>query len=441
MKSITTFITLILCAILLFGCSNKQNIDRTFSRDAYWEDLEQLVDSIQENHPQPYEFITEKSFNDLVDEKKATISSSTTLGEFIWICKSIMAAIGCSHSNVSIGSRLGEIDLPGSILFPMDVKYIDSALYVIDPLSNKALIQPGAEIVSINDIGVQELKKEMKKAISSDGYIQSYQDEEINFNFRIFCAFQLRFPKKYKVKINDKETIKKIELIETDDRPPIGHDYNSLTRENRLHFEIDSDNSLAIITIKNFVFYDNDLPKFQSFIDDCFNQIKHKNIKDLVIDIRDNPGGYPFSTSYLLQHITNKPFRYFKEGTQDFYPDMERMIPPHENKFMKKPFILINGNSSSAAGHISSLIKAHNLGIFVGQETGSTFSCNGKVMLFSLNNTGIYASLGTQNFQTDVQGFSRERGIVPDYEIKPEISDLLNGKDLEMEKVINLINN
>lgn len=423
---------------MLSSCTDTQEINRTFDREAYTEDLNQLVDSIQKHHPQPYEFITEDSFNSLVEEKKASISDATTLGEFIWICKTIIAAVGCSHSQVGIVSRLGEINIPPSILFPMEVKYIDSNLYVIDPLSNETIIKPGAEILSINSISVEQLKREMKKVISSDGYNQNLKDEHLNFDFRTFCAFQLHFPKKYMVTINDKETPKEIELIKTD-RPIKEH--KPIIRENRLRFEIVSNNSLAIITIENFIFYNEDFSIFQAFIDDCFGQIKQNKIEELVIDIRDNPGGDPFCASYLMQHFTDKPFRYYREGTNDYYSEIIRMIPPHKNRFTKKPYILINGNCESASGQFASLVRAHDIGVFVGQETGSTYSCNSNTINFSLDNTGIFTNLATLTFQTNVHGFSKERGIAPDYEIKPEISDLLNGRDLEMEKVINLINN
>jgi hypothetical protein len=60
--------------------------------------------------------------------------------------------------------------------------------------------------------------------------------------------------------------------------------------------------------------------------------------------------------------------------------------------------------------------------------------------MFNLNNTGLFASVATQTYQTDVVGFKKDEGIFPDFLIVPELLDVMNDSDLEMEKVIELIN-
>ena len=86
--------------------TNKFDVHELLSKSSYLEDLNQLVDSIQTYHPQPYEFITKEAFENFIKNKKELITDSTTISEFAWLCSSLMAGVGCGHTNVSIENKL-----------------------------------------------------------------------------------------------------------------------------------------------------------------------------------------------------------------------------------------------------------------------------------------------------------------------------------------------
>ena len=206
-----------------------------------------------------------------------------------------------------------------------------------------------------------------------------------------------------------------------------------------LEFSLEPSKNLAIVKIKSFVYYEDQFPVFKSFIDSCFQQIELHQIENLVIDLRNNGGGDPFCASYLLQYISDEAFRYYKPGTTDYYKDLEKEILPHSNNFTGKLFVLINSLCSSTTGHLSSLLKQKNIGTLIGSETGATFICNARTINFKLKNTGINASVATKTYQTDVSGFRKDQGIMPDIQIDRNIDQLLSKRDLEMEKVMDLI--
>ena len=54
-----------------------------------------------------------------------------------------------------------DIYKPGVRLFPLDVQFIDNRLFIAGNLSGESSIQPGMEIVSINDMPAQELRTTM----------------------------------------------------------------------------------------------------------------------------------------------------------------------------------------------------------------------------------------------------------------------------------------
>ncbi len=428
---------LLLSLILLFSRqassqSDRYYVDERLPKTSYLEDFDQLVDSIQANHPQAYEFISKNDFERFVDLKKNAITDSTTIGEFSWICNAITSKVGCVHTYTSAGNIL---HFSPEMFFPVKVHYLDSKLYVIEPYKPNNELKAGTEILKINGIDVQDLNTKIAAHISSDGYNKKYTDARSIRSFGYFCAYQLNFPKAYTVEIQE-NGVKK-EVLLNKELPDTTNALNSPTEN--LDLTLKKDENLAIVTIKSFVYYGDQLPVFTSFIDSCFKQIKLQNIGNVVIDLRDNGGGDPYCAAHLLQYISDKPFRYYKKGTTTHYKDLEETIIPYEHKFSGKLFVLINSLCSSTTGHLCSILKHNNIGKLIGSETGATYSCNAHTLNFQLKNTGIYAAVATKTYQTDVTGFAKNRGIIPDYQISRNLEEILDHKDLELEKVMELI--
>ena len=175
--------------------NEKLSILTTFPKEKYIQDFNQLVNILAENHPQLNEYISKKDFAELIENKKNEIVDEINIGEFIWLCRSLVSKVGCGHSVVP---TLGlNYFLPDSLLFPSKVNYIDNKLFVIDPLVNEASISKGNEILRINGIDVRELKTEMFQHISSDANNLSFKEEYINQSFMEYAAFGGCFPKWY----------------------------------------------------------------------------------------------------------------------------------------------------------------------------------------------------------------------------------------------------
>ena len=199
-------------------------------------------------------------------------------------------------------------------------------------------------------------------------------------------------------------------------------------------------NGIAIMTIRSFNYYGQNLHTCKQFLDNCFDEINSKGINNLILDFRDNAGGDPYCASYLLQYIAEKSFQYYKTGTSG-YLDLQELIEPHPNRFKGKPFVLINGRCASTTGQLSALIKENNIGIFVGQETGATYRCNAATRTFTLENSKTTVYVATRTFESNVESLPKDRGIIPDYEIEPSISDILNGEDSALKFTQVLIQN
>lgn len=416
-----------------FSQTDRSPVSDQLTKSAYLEDLNQLVDSIRTYHPQPFEFTSKDSFDQFVKLQRSAITDSTTIGEFSWICNAIASKVGCVHTYTSAGNIL---NFSPEMFFPVNARYVDSKLYVLDTYKPNPALQPGVEILKINGMDALDLKTRIATHISADGHNRKFTDAVIERSFSYFCANQLNFPEAYKLEIQE-NGIKK-EVLLNKELPDTANHTSNAQPEN-LDFTLNTSENLAIVKIRSFVYYGDQLPIFTSFIDSCFNQIALNNIENVVIDLRDNGGGDPYCAVHLLQYISDKPFSYYKKGTTTFYKDLEDEITPFKNRYSGKVFVLINSLCASTSGHLCSILKHHNIGELIGSETGATYSCNANTIHFELKNTRIYASVATQTYQTAVTGFAKNRGIIPDYQISRSLSDILEGKDVELEKVMELV--
>jgi len=410
-----------------------ENITQIFTLKDYQQDYKEMIDILLKKHPQPFAFISEDSLNNLINYQYDKINDSTTFGKFIWICEEVIAAIHCGHTFV----WSGELDkLPKSMVFPMNIKYVGSKLYVIDAKNNSIKLSAGDEILTINGVSVETLRKEIFKHIPSDGYIESNKQENTNAYFRYMCAMFYDFPTSFTVTVKHYGKIEEIKLEEAENLEPTKTFLDNC--ENQLCFDTDIENNTAIITIRSFAYYKKRLPIFKSFVDSCFQHINKNNYQNLIIDLRNNGGGDPFCGSYLLQYITDKPYTYFRKSVK-WYRKLKKTIQPNPKRFKNKPYILINGKCFSTTGHFCSLVKENNLGIFIGDETGGTYTCNDFSKNYTLDNTNLMLHVATRIVKTTASTLTNKHGIIPDHYVIPDFDNILNNTDTVLNYTLRLI--
>jgi C-terminal processing protease CtpA/Prc len=194
---------------------------------------------------------------------------------------------------------------------------------------------------------------------------------------------------------------------------------------------------LAVLTIRSFSYYDNK-EKFYAFIDSAFEQIHRSAVLNLILDLRNNSGGDPFCAVHLLSYLETKQAPYFAR-VYDEYETLAQPIPVAEkNAFSGKLYVLINGGCFSSTGHLCALLKYHERGIFIGEETGGTYECNDAHVRLTTSVTHLNLNVARMTYTAAVKGISRETGIMPDYPVEPSISDFLEGRDAVKEFAVYL---
>ena len=86
---------------------------------------------------------------------------------------------------------------------------------------------------------------------------------------------------------------------------------------------------------------------------------------------------------------------------------------------LKIPFIkgdlytLIDGLGFSTTGHFCGLLKYHQVGKFVGSETGATYTCTGNATYPALDETGIMVGTArVMRYTAAVKNMDPRRGVI-----------------------------
>ncbi|MBK7027690.1 MAG: hypothetical protein IPH45_00020 [Bacteroidales bacterium] len=299
------------------------------------------------------------------------ITDKTNYAEFAWHCNAIIASIGCSHtapSNMQNDYHLFSI-LSLEKSFPLQVRWVNKQLFVVNPMNNADKVSLTDEILSINGIETAYLMSDIYDHIVAQANIQTYKNQHFNTYFAALIPYALGLPDVFEIVVkgkNDPIKLHKAQKMATELYDP---SINSCS--NDLCLEI-LEGKTAVLTISSFNYYEwNNFSVFKSFLDSSIKIIENKKIENLIIDVRYNRGGSQYPSIYLLQHLMDKPFSYYSKAEFEGKTDKsygEEIFHPVENRFKGKVYFLIDGNGNSTTGHFMSLVKVHNLGTIIGEN-------------------------------------------------------------------------
>lgn len=414
---------------------------RVFTAQAYKADLDQLGNTLMKVHPNALKFISREAFLKNIEEQKARITDHTTYGEFAWYCSEIIANVHCSHTNM--GSFYTEnAMLPPVLKFPLQTRWVNDQLFVVNPLNNAAQVGVKAEILRINGVPVSKIISDAYKHIPSQGYIKTTKKHVFNRWSSCMIPFALGFPETYTIVVKGVEAHIVLNKAETV-REPFRDTSIKPACDDNLCFEVLADNQTAILTISSFNYYQwNDLGVFIHFIDSSFAAINQKGIKNLIIDVRFNGGGSQHASIHLLKYLVDKPFIYYSNAQFEGKTakiDGEELITPFEQRFKGKCYFMIDGNGNSTTGHFMSLVKVFKLGTIVGEELGSNQFCSAGQKICRLSNTKLEYYVANNTHESTATALPDEVGILPDHTVTQSIDDYLNKVDAVKAYTIQLI--
>lgn len=412
---------------------------KTYTKNELTKDLKQLEKRIMNENPL---YFTNK------DELKQRflaaydqVEEGMTELEFYRLVNPIVASVSCGHTNLSISEALLKNREETAKFFPLKATLIANQLYITenDPANG---IAAGDEIISINGKSSGEIINILIKNISGDGGNEAKPRYIISKHFNNkFYDFVDNSDQFHVVLLDKKGNSKSMDL-----KAKGREEFN--TSAWSLHFADYGDGNYyesklyedyAVLRIR--VFMEEKGNKFNAFLDDFFLKLKDQNISKLIIDARGNFGGNPKMAQALLSHFVKEETPYFDSDLPFLYNLMgyQKPISPAKTTFDGAIVVLTDGAGFSTTGHFSAFMKYHHLGTFVGSETGGTYVCTDSSKDTVLNHTRIRLHYSTLVYKVSVQGLTQNVGIAPDIAISPAIDDLLEHRDVQMERGLQVL--
>lgn len=513
----------LLFAGLFAGCSsvekNNARLGVLYEPKQLHKDIDFTYKKLQKRHPHLYWYISKEKLDFKFDSLKATIKAPMTSMAFYKKLAPVVNEVRQGHMMVypntyKLTKRETKALMQRGVgpFSQLDLEMIDDKLYVIKNKSKDTLIPIGAEVVAVNNKNTSDLLNSYKPLFTSDGFNTTYKKHRLAKAFGGFYTNENGIQDSVEYALKWKDTVRKVwikrksgdkkmaaadsvvaqkkvkkkmtkavkdSLIAANRHKSI-YGYNPETKlYNRNLSYIETDSSVAVMKINGFSIGD-----YRTFYRENFEKIKHKEVKTLIIDLRNNPGGRLYEIADLYGYLTDTTtvfadrsevagktsllagdymkgggfvlkmvkglvypvylgYTFFKVKKSDdgkfYYSGFEaKPQPPKKDAFQGKVYVLINGGSFSASCILSSNLKGAKRAVFVGEETGGTYNGTvaGRMPLLQLPNSKLKIRYGLMKVapfhKTDVEG----RGIFPDVTIIPTLEDRLNGKDPEMDWVL-----
>jgi len=186
----------------------------------------------------------------------------------------------------------------------------------------------------------------------------------------------------------------------------------------------------------------------QNFFDSIQNGI---NIKGIIIDVRNNPGGDVSDLSFLLGHLITTPlhFGYSRakadNGRYDYTPWINAYVTPQTGgKAQATPVIVLADYFSASMAEATTMaIHALPTGIFVGEKT---WGATGPISSNSLFDDGQFTIPGFLFTYTSSAEFKyidgtiyEGKGFSPDINVPFNHAAVLGNDDPQLDSAINLV--
>jgi carboxyl-terminal processing protease len=186
----------------------------------------------------------------------------------------------------------------------------------------------------------------------------------------------------------------------------------------------------GIVYVKITKFSDNTAQEF----DQAVNQIMGKNIKGIIIDVRNNPGG-------LLDKCVDIASRMIPKGKvvvteEDSAGNKESLKTTGGDRLSSIPTVmLINEGSASASEILAGALKDDQGVTLIGKKS---FGKGSVQELMSLSG-GSSVKITVARWLTPNGDYIMEKGISPDVEVNMSLDDFNNNRDPQLDKAMEII--
>lgn len=434
------------------------------------DDLQKLRDALDKIHPNLYHYVTKEQLDSSYRIAIKKVSQQMTAYEFSKTIASFLTSIKDSHTNFN----------PQSLLFvgpknkgtlPFFLIKIDDKFYLESLYNNQSL--RGKEILEFNKHPVQAIFKESLAFSLIEGSAYSAQEEIATkgmalvlsqmSNFNVSDFVQIKYVSGNDTLTTSVKATNKMNLFL----------YKGPIMEKSVSYFFNEEN-IGVLKITSF--QPRTISFYKKEVSNFFKEVSKRNCSEVVIDIRDNQGGYVKAQEYLISYLNFNKKQYtvqhvYKRSNFDPFVKMPYLkrkrfihrakreysngILSQEYDFMRselgsvsrisysdvpqnefgqsyngKCTLVTNGLSMSASVLFASWFRNANRGQIIGSPClGPMSGTFGTSVSFNLPATGLPIMISTVKFNPQYNTESQFEPVMPDVLIKYSTRDVLLGLD------------
>lgn len=416
------------------------------------------------------------------------ITDSTDLVAFYGYLTAATTYLGSLHDSVSLPDSIQERLAQQAVFFPYPVRLLDSVL-VCD--ARKSPIPVGAVIDQINGIPASQLLPRLEQFYTTDGNHLAGKQIGINQHFSWFFRLAYGPYHSFRVvyhlcgqRVPHSITVAAQSLVSTQGQVRY-NPFPSPTDLPDYTFQLVRLASTALLTVNTFEFKGEQAAahhRYVQFLDSCFRLIKHKQVRHLIVDIRQNGGGDDPNDLVTFSYLAHQPFRenrtaftlfqkvpfpqYYVEEENGEITDLESELhhefshhqlgryyqaasynslwQPNPLAFRGKLYLLISPAVASAGSLFASLVASEGQAALIGQETmGGYYGHTGhRPVQYELPTSKIrlhFSIVDLQQAVTTRGGIAHGRGVLPTHSVGQSCESYLHLGDAEMKTALSLM--
>ncbi len=477
-----TYLKLSFLFILTTSLPNFAQDSIIYQPEHMQNDLVKFKNALIKTHPGIYEYQTPEEFEQFMSRLMLDISKPLEPKTYHKIVLKLVANIHDAHTGVHPFRKLREV-FKNQKRLPFQVFIKSQRIFIVRNMSEHS-IPEGSEIISINGNLSNGIVSKMLEHYSADGLNTSGMEHYLGVSYLSFSrTYPIVYNAKptYKITYKDYNTreivtktiasISREEYLKTELKRY--HENSNKYKEKAFDFKIDEKEKYAYLQITRFFKDSFQEPEstYPDYYRECFKEIENKNIKHLIVDLRDNDGGKLSNAAHLLRYFVKKPFtptneittkgndEYYLKATgdtlsfnsdfglerkangdykvtkSDYLTELKVFKPIDKYNYDGKIIVLIDGGSASAGGSGPAILQEYTNAVFIGSETFGTAGVgNGinKIYIYG-DHTEVAISIPLMHGDIAINEHLKRRGVLPDYEITNSIHNIINNKDVVLE--------
>ncbi len=443
--------------------SNQPDYAKLIEPDKLKEDLDFLFKTIEEVHQNMYAYTTKEEFEPIRERLYEEVAKPMNRVEFYKLAAPALASLKSFHTiMLPFTEQYEEYSKNGGKVFPLELQW-DGANAILMKNYSSTVLPLGGGILEINGRDASELFTSFSRWFAAENRNTNPWLIDLPVSLRALLLLEYGPVATWELKIQttngavERYDVAALALSE------FKTDEAMATIERKKHYRYIPEYNTGLIEFYKW----REPEKLKIFFDKTFREISEKKVSNLIIDIRENPGGSDTCFHSLIEYLTAKPYRLYEKAEIKISPQTRERIEhiwrqapdifankkdgdtvtlelplrtPADNpfRFSGRTFLLVGRHSFSASTVFAAIIKCFKIATLIGEETGDPTTLYADSIVFKLPNSRLRVWVASK-LLVAAGGKPDGRGVLPDYEVKQKPEDTANGVDTVMQFTLNLI--